>query len=36
MSFVAQFFVCRVVIANYYWGRMVLAVAALETKPVSC
>lgn len=36
LSFVAQFFVCRVVIANYYWSRMISAVAALETKPVSC
>lgn len=36
LTFVAQFFLCRVVIANYYWSRMISAVAALETKPVSC
>lgn len=36
LLFVVQFFVCRVVIANYYWSRMISGVAALETKPVSC
>lgn len=34
MAFVAQFFVCRVVVANYYWILMISAVAALDTKPV--
>ena len=34
MAFVAQFFVCRVVVANYYWSLMISAVAALDTKPV--
>ena len=34
MTFVAQFFVCRVVIANYYWWPMISAVAALDSKPV--
>ncbi|DBA69432.1 TPA: hypothetical protein ACH3X2_012842 [Trebouxia sp. C0005] len=33
MAFVAQFFVCRVVVANYYWSLMISAVAALDTKP---
>jgi len=35
MAFVAQFFVCRVVVANYYWSLMISAVAALDTKPVN-
>ena len=34
MAFVAQFFVCRVVVANYYWSLMISAVAALDPKPV--
>ncbi len=34
MAFIAQFFVCRVVVANYYWSLMISAVAALDTKPV--
>jgi len=34
MAFVAQFFVCRVVVANYYWSLMISAVAPLDTKPV--
>lgn len=34
MAFVAQFFVCRVVVANYYWSLMISAVTALDTKPV--
>ena len=35
LAFVAQFFVCRVVTASYYGSRMISAVTALETKPVS-
>ncbi len=34
MAFVAQFFVCRVVVANYYWSLMISAVTSLDTKPV--
>ncbi|DBA95090.1 TPA: hypothetical protein ACH3X1_002603 [Trebouxia sp. C0004] len=33
MAFVAQFFVCRVLVANYYWSRMISAVAALDKRP---
>ena len=34
LTFVAQFFVFRVIIANYYWSIMIAAIAALPVKPV--
>lgn len=34
LTFAAQFFTFRVVVANYYWFRMISAVAGLPQKPV--